>query len=286
MLPLHGYKDAVLEWLSKRGCGSLSPQVCAVFSESSFESGQAGLAEYFDSEAHISWIAGPGISRIDWPRNTSGDMLAHVATFCLSDAQLHPETRASWGDDLSLPSGFLEIYHDLQTYGYDAAGRNERGWLVRYIPDVTGLHLVNEAVGLDPVTGDECQQGLMMPGFTLPTFEDLPTNTAVSFDQWESCFEELKAGWHLQRFEVSADYQIPYSHLGGHSAHGKSAVFALLHEVLPLGDGDEHYLLASFESWTTLNGWFGDAGTLEVWISKQDLVQQRFDEAWCLIRND
>ncbi len=39
MLPLHGYKDAVLGWLSQRGCGSLAPQVCAVFSESSFEPG-------------------------------------------------------------------------------------------------------------------------------------------------------------------------------------------------------------------------------------------------------
>lgn len=286
MLPLHGYKDAVLNWLSQRGCRSLSPRVCAVFSESSFEPGRAGLSEYFESGAHVSWLAGPGISGIDWPRNKSGDLLAHVATFCLTDAQLDTVTKSSWGEDFALPSGFLEVYHDLQTYGDDPADRPEQAWLVRYIPDTSGLHLVNENIRLDPVKGNECQLGLMMPGFTLPAFEDLPTSKSTDFDQWESCFEELNGGWHLQRFGHTTDYQIPYTHLGGHSAHGKCAVSDLLNEMLPLDRGDEHFLLASIESWTTINGWFGDAGTLEVWIRRQDLAQKRFDEAWCLIRND
>lgn len=286
MVPLHGYKHAVLDWLSKHGCGGVSPRVCTVFSESSFEPGPAGLADYFESGAHVSWLAGPAISGIDWARNRSGDLLAHVATFCLSDAQLDPTTKCSWGEDFALPCGFLEIYHDLQTYGYDPADRFDDAWLVRYIPDTSGLHLVNENIRLDPVNGNECQQGLMMPGFTLPTFEDLPASEAFDFDKWESCFERLKAGWHLQRFGHDTHYQIPYTHLGGHSAHGKCAVSDLLHEVLPLDNGDEHFLLASIESWTTLNGWFGDAGTLEVWIRGQDLAQKSFDDAWCLIRTD
>ena len=38
------------------------------------------------------------------------------------------------------------------------------------------------------------------------------------------------------------------------------------------------------EGWTTLDGWFGDGGMLEVWMRASDLEQRRFDRAWCLVR--
>jgi hypothetical protein len=50
--------------------------------------------------------------------------------------------------------------------------------------------------------------------------------------------------------------------------------------------GDEHRLVLDLESWTALEGWFGDAGSLEVWMRGSDLESRRFDHAWCLIRTD
>jgi hypothetical protein len=40
------------------------------------------------------------------------------------------------------------------------------------------------------------------------------------------------------------------------------------------------------ESWTFLEGWFGDAGNLEVWMQQSDLDTQNFAAAGCLIRTD
>ncbi|MDT1847563.1 DUF1963 domain-containing protein, partial [Acinetobacter baumannii] len=45
-------------------------------------------------------------------------------------------------------------------------------------------------------------------------------------------------------------------------------------------------LLAEIESWTTLNGWFGDASSLEIWMRRDDLRARRFSECWCIIRTD
>lgn len=44
--------------------------------------------------------------------------------------------------------------------------------------------------------------------------------------------------------------------------------------------------MLEIESWTALNGWFGDAASLEVWMRDSDLAQRRFDHAWCMIRTD
>ncbi|WP_408648222.1 DUF1963 domain-containing protein [Varibaculum timonense] len=60
----------------------------------------------------------------------------------------------------------------------------------------------------------------------------------------------------------------------------------MLNAVLPISDSDTHVLLATVESWTTLNGWFSDAGNLEVWIRQSDLKKLDFSHVWCLIRTD
>jgi len=79
----------------------------------------------------------------------------------------------------------------------------------------------------------------------------------------------------------------PVSHVYGHSQHGEINARALLDEVLPLTQpGDEHRLLLDLESWTTLESWFGDAGSLEVWMRQTDLQTRDCTKAWCLIRTD
>lgn len=284
MVPIGGFKGEVGKWLSSRGVPDLTPQPCFVFSEASFEPGDAGLASYFNTGAWISWLGGPGISGIDWPCNAAGAPLAHVASFCLSDAQPHPEMAASWGNRESLPEGFLEIYHDLETHGGDPADANQGGWLVRHLPSVQGLDLVRPINVPEPISGEECQQGLLMPGFSLPAYAEVESSGAAAFEVWERCMEELQASWHQQRFGVPTEHPYPFTHLGGHSWSGRTVVEGLLQDVLPTSGSDTHVLLATVESWTTLNGWFGDAGNLEVWIRQSDLGNLEFSNTWCLIR--
>ena len=286
MIPVSGFKEEVRKWLSNQGATVLDPQPCFVFSEASFESGDTGLADYFTSGAWISWLGGPGISGVDWPHNAAGKPLAHVASFCLSEAQPHPEMAASWGNYPSLPEGFLEIYHDLETYGSEAEDAENAGWLVRYIPSTKGLDLVYPSNIPEPISGEECQQGLLMPGFTLPAYPDIYSASGVAFEVWEHCFEDLQATWHEQRFSEKTDYAVPFTHLGGHSWNGKTGFEELLNTVLPISDYDTHVLLATVESWTTLNGWFSDAGNLEVWLRQSDLKKLDFSHVWCLIRTD
>ncbi|WP_309066693.1 DUF1963 domain-containing protein [Microbacterium sp.] len=74
------------------------------------------------------------------------------------------------------------------------------------------------------------------------------------------------------------------SHLYGHSWKGAAGARDVLAEVLPLTPGGEYVLLLDLESWTHLEGWFGDAGHLEVWIRRSDLAARDFGRAWCLMR--
>ena len=286
MIPVSGLKEEVTKWLSNQGVTGLVPQPCFVFSEASFEPGDASLDDYFTGGAWISWLGGPGISGIDWPHNAEGKPLAHVASFCLSEAQPHPDMAASWGNYCGLPEGFLEIYHDLETYGSESEDVKNAGWLVRYIPSIQGLTLVRPSNIPEVISGDECQQGLLMPSFTLPAYPDVSSANDVTFEAWEHCIEDLQHTWHEQRFGQKTDYAIPFTHLGGHSWNGKTGIDELLQSVLPISDSDTHVLLATVESWTALNGWFSDAGNLEVWIRQSDLTKLDFSRAWCLIRTD
>ncbi|WP_347563553.1 DUF1963 domain-containing protein [Varibaculum cambriense] len=212
--------------------------------------------------------------------------MAHVASFCLNEAQPHPEMAASWGNYCGLPEGFLEIYHDLETCGSEREDAKNAGWLVRFIPRLQGFNLVRPSNIPAPISGDECQQGLLMPGFTLPAYPDIASAGGVTFDAWEHCIENLQATWQEQRFNEKTDYAVPFTHLGGHSWNGKTGIDELLQSVLPISDSDTHVLLATVESWTALNGWFSDAGNLEVWIRQSDLEKLDFSRAWCLIRTD
>lgn len=193
---------------------------------------------------------------------------------------------ASWGNYCGLPEGFLEIYHDLETYGSESEDVKNAGWLVRYIPSARGLNLVRPSNIPDPISGDECQPGLLMPGFTLPAYPDVASAGGVTFEAWEHCIENLQSCWQEQRFGEKTDSAVPFTHLGGHSWNGKTGFDELLRVVLPISDFDTHVLLATVESWTALNGWFSDAGNLEVWIRQSDLEKLDFSRAWCLIRTD
>lgn len=77
---------------------------------------------------------------------------------------------------------------------------------------------------------------------------------------------------------------MPLSHAYGHSWKGTTEIGDILNLLLPLLPDDDHVLLLDLESWTHLEGWFGDAGHLEVWMRRSDLATRDFGKAWCLIR--
>lgn len=133
-----------------------------------------------------------------------------------------------------------------------------------------------------------CQPGLFMPGFTLPSSLEHGADQAHSFEHHEVLVEELAGSWQVQRgLEPTPGWAIPFTHVYGHSSSGSAVPLdEVLPEALPLDGGDEHRLVLEIESWTALNGWFGDAASLEVWMRDSDLAQRRFDHAWCMVRTD
>ena len=131
------------------------------------------------------------------------------------------------------------------------------------------------------------REGLPVSGH-LQVFHDLQTygGDPEDGDRAEELDDALREAWTVQR-GLDPAWPIPTSHVYGHGWTGDAlAGGEILPEVLPLEEGDEHRLVLDVESWTTLQGWFGDAGHLEVWMRQSDLERGAFDRAWCLIRTD
>lgn len=296
--PIHSMFPEVVAWLTQRGAEGLAPdlQYSAVFSEQSLEPGTQELAEFWETGAWISWLGGPAVDPGGWPCNAEGRPLAHVATFHLGGVDaLHVESRRAWPQEQiqeGLPTeGVLQVFHDLQTYGYELEDSQARGWLVQWLPgpeqDACRRPLVRPPEDVE-VPSEVCQPGLFMPGFTLPSSLEHRDDQAHSFEQHDELVEELAGSWQVQRgLEPTPGWTIPFTHVYGHSSSGSAVPLdEVLPEALPLEGEDEHRLVLEIESWTTLNGWFGDASSLEVWMRASDLAQRRFDHAWCMIRTD
>ncbi|AQQ14470.1 hypothetical protein CGLAU_02425 [Corynebacterium glaucum] len=252
---------------------------CCVFSERGYSStSEEMLRELLSKGEAVSWLGGPGIAGIEWPRNADGAPLAHVASFNLSDAQCATD----------LPGGYLELYSDLTTYGDDAADAAQNGWLVRWVdkrPDE--LTLTNPETPPEAVPQPVLQLGRLYPGFTLPYFEDLGELSETRFNELQEATTELNVSWHRHRFGREMHDEVGFTTVGeADSQHGYEPYRYYLDECLPLNADDAHVLVAAVESWTALNGWFGDAGSFEVWMRRSDLQARIFDAAWCCIRTD
>ncbi|GEO97029.1 DUF1963 domain-containing protein [Kocuria turfanensis] len=214
-------------------------------------------------------------------------------------AVVDDQGRAGWpGLSEGLPTGgILEAFHDLRTFGYDGADRDTGDWSVRWVAESARTELVQPTgeVGTELVqpTGEVgtpstvCRIVLGLPGFTLPPAADVVGGPEERFETAQALEESLQRAWLAQRTGSVEGHPIPLSHVYGHGQHGEIHARALLEKVLPLTrPGDEHGLVLDLESWTTLAGWFGDAGSLEVWMRGSDLPSRRSDRAWCLVRTE
>lgn len=293
--PLHGPWGQIQAWLQAGPpeAQRLLEQVAfsPVLSDQSFSPGDEELRELWGTGGWVSWLGGPAAAPLDrWPRTVDGTALAHVLTLDLADLSgvVDDQGKTVWlGLREGLPTdGVLEVFHDLRTFGYDATDRDTGAWVVRWVADPARTELVEPPPEADTPSA-VCQVVLALPGFTLPPAADAAGGPEEDFETAQALEESLQRAWLAQRTGSTQGHPIPASHVYGHSQHGEIHARALLAKVLPLSvPGDEHRLVLDLESWTALEGWFGDAGNLEVWMRGSDLESRRFDHAWCLIRTD
>ncbi len=293
--PLHGPFGQIQAWLQAGPAGAedLLDAVAwsPVLSDQSFEPGEEELRELWTTGGWISWLGGPAVAPLEqWPRRADGAALAHVLTLDLADLNgvLDAQGKAVWpGLREGLPAvGVLEVFHDLQSFGYDAEDGANGTWLVRWVPEPDRRSFVEPPADLG-TPGPVCQPVMALPGFTLPPAADRAGGPLQEFSTAQALEEALRRAWLAQRFGSTDGQPTPVSHVYGHSQHGEINARELLHTFLPLtSPGDEHRLIIDLESWTTLEGWFGDAGSLEVWLRASDLSAGRFENSWCLIRTD
>ncbi|MCO1337466.1 hypothetical protein BJH93_00915 [Kocuria polaris] len=294
--PIHASPEPIVEWArsARFAAAGLDKrfQFCVVLSEQGFEPGDSELVDdFWPSGAQVCWLGGPAAlaSPEDWPRSVSGEPLAHVVTIDLACTYgvMDREFRGFWrGHDLGedLPKeGFLQVFFLLGAFGHDAEDGAEGAWQVRWSSSREGLNLVQPPEDLD-LPSEVCQLALPMASFSIPSPLDVKDE---AFEAAEAANESYQSSWNFERTGGTDKRPFPVSRLYGHSDHGEGlAVDEVLPEVLPLDEGDEYRLVLEVESWSALEGWFGDVGTLEVWMRRSDLLEQRFENAWCILRTD
>lgn len=293
--PIHGTLPLAREWLESLPFDtswiSERLEFMTVYTSQSFEPGDAELREVWPQGAAISWLGGPaaGITAQQWPRRTDGRPLAHVASFDLSDQVIDTPSRPWWGPiDEGLPTtGILQVFHDLETYGYDARDRDAAGWLIRWLPDPDRTLLCDPPSDVDTPTR-ACQAMIALSGWSPPSPMDTIGAPSGLSEAVEKVTEAVTWMWSWQRTGNQKAAPLPVTHLYGHSQAGDGLPLEeILPAALPLTEPNDRYrLIADIESRTALNGWFGDASPLEVWMRQSDLDHRRFHNAWCIIRTD
>lgn len=261
-----------------------------VFSHQSFRPGRPGLEREWRWGGPVSWLGGPALLPLtEWPRRPDGTPLAHVASISLYDtwAAAVDEDKAAWPDHRQgLPTdGYLEVFHDLvDTYGWEPIDRDRGGWLVRWIPEPQRPGLAEPPADLQTPT-DACQAGHLIRGWSARPpgdfLSDREQNQAAAH-----VTEEFRRAWSYQQTRSRHERPTPVTHVYGHSQNATAPALRILHDVLPVEEGDGYRLVLDIESWTHLSGWFGDAASLEVWMRDSDLTARRFDRAWCITRTD
>lgn len=297
-VPIHASEVLAKEWIASAQLDpeAVKPRQSPVFSEQSFQPGEGELTDLWSTGAHISWLGGPAALTGDWPRNAQAEPLAHVATVHCADAHaaLGNAYERAWPADAAelLPDdGYLQIFHDLQTYGYEASDAASSSWAILYTPEdpVEGRPPLVAQPGESVAPNEVTQPGLFLPGWSIPSPLDVDVLAPSTFDAADQAYAQLQSAWLRQRRpQDRKHHSFPSTRMLGHSSSGDLLpTQEVLPQVLPLSvPGDEYVLLIEVESWTTLSGWFGDASSLEVWMRRSDVLERRFDAAWCMIRTD
>ena len=259
-----------------------------VFSSQPFAGGRAELDRTWGPGSTTSWLGGPALPGGSWPRRADGAALAHVMTVSLAgvDEVFEDKDKRAWPDSRQgLPrTGYMEVFHDLETYGGEAEDRDLGAWLVRWVPEPVEGQLQDPPDDLS-TPSEVCQAGIFFPGWSIPSSSDVPADDdSGRFELAEHLTEQVQRAWTYQRTGSTRAHPVPVTHVYGHSQSGTEEALGILRRVLPRTPDDDYRLVLEIESWTHLDGWFGDVGSLEVWMRESDLTAGRFEDAWCLVR--
>ncbi|ROP43342.1 DUF1963 domain-containing protein [Pseudokineococcus lusitanus] len=293
-IPVQGAPELVRRWLADLppGAPAIDEVRWALALSSQDRFGQDWPAVLREHDAAgltgLSWLGGPARSPLDrWPRRADGRPLAHLVTVDLEDVEGWRED--GWrfpgdGDDpVRLPTtGVLEVFHDLESRGDDAAEGPAGAWLVRWVPEpVPGLVEPPEDVGTPT---DVLAVVHPLPTFSLPAAVD-GLGRLGPFEGAEEAERQYREVWAYHRTGSLEGTDVPVSRLYGHPQEGRGAADRVLPRVLPLEEpGDAHVLVLEVEGWTALAGWFGDGGVVEVWARASDIRRGELGRAWCLLR--
>lgn len=288
--PINALLPTISTWITAKGISlELSePRYCVVLCEQSFEPGETELRSLWPEGVWLSWFGGPAVLPLDqWPRRHDGHPLAHVASIQLDGVYgaADSQDKQSWPQptDLLPREGVLEVFHDLQSFGFEATEKQQQAWQVRWVqPDRSGFAEPPQDLDLPH---EFCQVALPMHSFSTKSLADHLDLQEPHFTDYERMEQEIQESWTLQR-GLNPNPPVPFSHIYGHSQRGYLGVKDYLQEFLPLEEPDQYVLVLDLESWTHLEGWFGDVGNLEVWMRESDLRAQDFGKAWCFIRTD
>lgn len=288
-VPLNASDSAVQEWLRKKKVQA-SPAPASVLVEDPISHSPQELEELWAEGAYLSWLGGPALDTGAWPQRKDGQPLVHVASISLetlvgSQAFEISDTPVRVPPEHTLPShGVLEVFHDLSTYGYSREDQEEGAWLVRIVTAESRLPLAHNAEALEIAPEPFTRHVLPYDSFTLPAAADLPLDDA-EFERYQEALLDYNLSWQIQRGIEKTHYEVPTSHVYGHSSRGLAPVAELLSSALEC-TASELVLIAEFESWVCFPGWFADAGSLEVWTTQETLASGSLTKVWCLIRTD
>jgi hypothetical protein len=239
----------------------------------------------YDEHYDASWLGGPPLGPLPgWPRRDDGLALVHVAQIDLrrlATVRANTDLPRSWQAGATLPDrGVVQIFHDLESGGGDAADGRRGAWLVRWVGEPTAAEAVP-----DDATGPTAVNSLVgqNPTATLPPVEDVPAHLAEAtiIAAGKLLASNALLGRHLSPAELAV--LKPVSLLLGHGWESEVEARRILSDVTDV-DGDGWTLLVDLVGVGALDTWFGDEGHLQMWVPTADLAEHRFDRAWALLR--
>lgn len=287
--PLHSSDASIQKWLREKSV-SVQHAPATVLAEDPVTQSPHELEALWTEGAYLSWFGGPALDAGPWPCRKDGQPLVHIASISLetlagSAALEMLDTQVKAPPLHLLPNhGTLEIFHDLSTYGYSKKDKEAGAWLVRIVHGGSTLPLVQNPKALELAPETFFRHVLPYDSFTLPASADLSLHDA-EFETYEKVLHDYNLSWQAQRGIEQKHYEVPTSHVYGHSSRGLTPVADFLASALNCTTS-ELVLLAEFESWVCFPGWFADTGSLEIWIDKTGLSSGELSKAWCLIRTD
>ena len=256
--------------------------------------GRDDIDSFWNGVVHLSWLGGPAVGPLpQWPQRRDGKKLSHVASLHLTEVAdvVEDGYREVWGPGMpdradasrSLPdTGVLEIFHDCETFGDEPEGRADGAWLVRWVEVPDGS--VAESPDGDEGPVETCQVVIPCSSFSIRSPEDSMGLASIDLARVERANQAVQSAWGSLSTSGRRKVPQPLSHVYGHSWKGATGARTVLAVTLPVTGDDEHVLVLDLASWPHLDGWFGDAGHLEVWMRRSDLAKRDFARAWCLIR--